>query len=643
MVIRRIGIDFGTSTSVMMYKDYDENGEPLVEQRPFVIGDDNSNTIPSVVLETTGGEKIFGKRAEGSEETGDLYVNFKMDLASEGEDYQQALALTEDFFRYLRQLFEAQLDDGDAYDQEITCISYPAKWKKNVVEDMMEVARRAGFKNVQGMDEPTAAVNSLIYQNQKRLQENSLLKAGKDNHVLMIDMGAGTMDLVFCTYRPGADDPLKILLSWPESRFEDCFGGREIDEKLTEQSLIYLQQNGKDYSDRKETLRSRNKRWKEYELSRKLNTDGRFSGAPSFIQNILERDKDSMEEYPVLDRLGFEEACGELLQIFPKMVCDCSEALEEKWGINLFEETELIILTGGNSAWYFVHDYLKGQRPSRYGYLQFKKIMENPERIFLMNRPQETVAYGLALSDVMVRQVSKKLSVESAKAARPVPGGTDSSQPAAGSSAGAVKPTMDATKEQEIMKKIAAQSKVEAQKEAKRDKNELYYKKVKDLQIVVELVNEAAVALEDKTRVIAQSPTANALYIAGKGAGALGAGLSLAAMYSLGIPTIVTFFSTSLLYMGAAALAGTFALAAAPVVVLGAGGALVAKKAKKNHLIKEKRRILLEVKEKIRLLMQAMKQEKDSPEERRQLLRTLKDNLMKAQKELTSDLAKEGV
>lgn len=648
MVIRRIGIDFGTSTSVMMYKDY-ENGKPVNKGRPFIVGDDNSNTIPTVILKAVDGDEICeicGAKAEGSSVPGERYVNFKMGLASDGEEYQQALALTEDFFRYLRELFKTQQYDGDAPDVEQTYISYPAKWRTEVIEDMKAAARRAGFKNVIGMDEPTAAVNSVVYQNQEQLCERGLLKAGEDNYVLMIDMGAGTMDLVVCKYRPGGDKPLEIMLSWPESQSGDCFGGREIDDRLVEQSLSYLEKYGKHYEDRIGGLSSDNKRWKEWDLSQILNDKESFPSAPNFIINRLEMDWDSVEEYPIRDRESFEKACGDLLETFPKMIFDCGKALREKKGMDLFESMDLIILTGGNSAWYFVEDYLRGQRTSRYGTLRFKKIIEAPDRVQRMDKPQQTVAFGLALHEEEVRRISRELAAKGAESAAAAPDPVKqnvevaSAAPPAVNAAPAAAPKLDAAKEAEIMAEIAGKAKQLAQQEAKRDKGELYYKKVKDLKIIVDLLNESAVALDDKTRVITQSPTANALYIAGRGAGVVGAGLSLAAAYSLGVPTLVAFFSDALICLGGTALAGTFALAAAPLAVLGAGGALIASKAKKNHLIKEKRRLLTEVEIKLMLLVNASEQEENPSEGRKALLETLKEGLKKAYTELHHDLAK---
>lgn len=648
-VIRRIGIDFGTSTSVMKYKDYYEDGKPVVTQGGiFSVGDNNSKTIPTVIFKTVEGDEIYGVGAEESNERGERYVNFKMDLASDGEEYRQALALTEDFFRYLRELFKTQQNDGDAPDEEQTCISYPAKWRDEVIEDMKAAAERAGFKDVKGMDEPTAAVNSVVFQKhqQKQLSERGLLKAGEDNYVLMIDMGAGTMDLVVCKYRPGGEKPLEVMLSWPKSQSGDCFGGREIDDRLVEQSLSYLEKHGKHYEDRTGKLRSENKRWKEGGLSKKLNEKKSFSSAPTFIQTILEMDWDSMEEYPIRNREGFEKVCGNLLETFPKMIFDCGKALREKEGMDLFESMDLIILTGGNSAWYFVEDYLRGQRTSRYGTLQFKKIMETPDRVLRMDGPQETVACGLVIHEEELRRISRELAAKDAELAATAPDPVRQNvevapaAPPAVNAAPAAPPKLDAAKEAEIMAEIAGKAKQLAQQEAKRDKGELYYKKVKDLKIIVDLLNESAVALDDKTRVITQSPTANALYIAGRGAGVVGAGLSLAAAYSLGVPTLVAFFSDALICLGGTALAGTFALAAAPLAVLGAGGALIASKAKKSHLIKEKRRLLTEVEIKLMLLVNASEQEENPSEGRKALLETLKEGLKKAYTELHHDLAK---
>lgn len=638
MIERRIGIDFGTSTTIMAFRDY-EDGKP--KGKHVFIEANGSNKIPTVIFEVSGGEKLFGKEAEECQEPGVSHVNFKMDLASEeGETYQQALALTEDFFRYMQELYEAYLDDADEYDQEITYISYPAKWKPEVIEDMKVAVGRAGFKNVRGMDEPTAAVNALVYQNHERLEESGLLKAGKDNHVLMIDMGAGTMDLVYCTYCPGDNKPLKDQFSWPESQSEDCFGGREIDEKLIEQSLEYLLDNGKDYSDRKETLRSSNKIWKEGGLSKKLKQNGRFSSAPSFIQQILERDSGSLPEYPVLDRKGFEMACGELLDTFPKIVIDCGEALKAR-GIDLFEETDLIVLTGGNSAWYFIEDYLKGRRSSPYGLLGFKKIRENPERIFSMNRPQETVAFGLALNEELVRQISKRLSEKSAQAIQSALAGTGSSQPqaAVGESQKAwlinvTRSFMSGQKEQEILKEIA----MGAQRRAKeKKKDNLYYKKMQDLRVVVNYINMASVALEDRRRVIAQCPYTFALYLAVRGADGLEARLSLSDLYEIGMSKLLSFSGSTLLYMGQVVFNDTIVAPTAPVTWTG-GGIFGAKKA----LIKEKGRLLHEAENRTQLLQLALKQEIETPEERKLLLIMLRDCLFKAQSELALDLAREG-
>ena len=106
-------------------------------------------------------------------------------------------------------------------------------------------------------------------------------------------------------------------------------------------------------------------------------------------------------------------------------------------------------------------------------------------------------------------------------------------------------------------------------------KKDMIFRSGDSLQQVVNVVNEAAAALNDKTRTVRESSIPEVL------AGALGAGIggvgSFAALYGLGTVGLSAAGITSGLaaaggLVGGGMVAGVFVLAA-PVAVLSAGGA----------------------------------------------------------------------
>ena len=214
----------------------------------------------------------------------------------------------------------------------------------------------------------------------------------QQSNILMIDMGAGTTDLVYCEYTPGNTNSAEVLLSWPSKDTSDYFGGREIDELLTEYCIDYLNSYGYDYSKRRHLLERNVKRWKEGELSKVLNKNKKLPGKPSFIAPIINSSENF--EFKVSSRSSFEELLEEYLTVFPKMINDCHNELKRISKHDLYRDTDLIILTGGNSQWYFINEYLLGLRSEE---VVFDKVNKN--RILAMARPQETVAFGLSLNE----------------------------------------------------------------------------------------------------------------------------------------------------------------------------------------------------------------------------------------------------
>ena len=171
-------------------------------------------------------------------------------------------------------------------------------------------------------------------------------------------------------------------------------------------------------------------------------------------------------------------------------------------------------------------------------------------------------------------------------------------------------------------------------------KKDMNFQSVEAMQPVVNVVNEAAAALNDKHRTIRESAIPEVL------AGALGAGLggvgSFAALYGLGVvglsaAGITSGLATAGAVVGGGMVAGVFVLAA-PVAGLAAAGVGVASHLKSKQLRQEKERLYKEALKKHEAIIRAMKTEADADKERMDYLQSLNILLQQAIKDLQKDL-----
>lgn len=167
-------------------------------------------------------------------------------------------------------------------------------------------------------------------------------------------------------------------------------------------------------------------------------------------------------------------------------------------------------------------------------------------------------------------------------------------------------------------------------------KKEMNFQSVDSMQSVVNIVNEAAAALNDKNRTIRESAIPEVL------AGALGAGIggicSFAALYGFGtVGLSAAGITSSLATIGGGMVAGVFVLAA-PVTVLAATGVGIASHLKNKQLRQEKERLYKEALKKHEAIIKAMKAEADADKERMDYLQSLNILLQHAIKDLQHDL-----
>ena len=173
-------------------------------------------------------------------------------------------------------------------------------------------------------------------------------------------------------------------------------------------------------------------------------------------------------------------------------------------------------------------------------------------------------------------------------------------------------------------------------------KKDMVFQSVESLQQVVNVVNEAAAAVNDKSRTIRESAIPEVL------TGALGAGMggvgSFAALYGLGTvglsaPGITSGLAVAGSVVGGGMVAGVFVLAA-PIAALAAGGVGLAAHFKNKQLRQEKERLYKEALKKHEAIIQALKSEADADKERYDYLQRLNILLTQAIKDLRKDLGK---
>lgn len=413
MTERLIGIDFGTSTTVVHVKNYTD-GKPSGGDGTSIqyVEFDGQGMVPTLIQKAED-TYYFGYDAKQPKKDERLYRNFKMKLESSDEkEWEEAEELTLLFFRFLHDAYEEQKVHFGTAQSESTLISYPAKWTERTRLFMISCAERAGFPNVRGMDEPTAAMYSVCVQERERMEGLGVLKKGKSSYVLMIDMGAGTTDLALCRYQAGAQ--AEILLTWPSTEAPLFFGGHEMDRILMDVLKNYLLENGfsedgvaRFMSQYEETCRV----WKENTVSGAL-AENKQVDFCFFISSVFQIMGITPGKFPVISRNSLEHIAGGYLKIYAMLVNGILEEAKKKIkGFTGAEQIDLVILTGGHSQWYFAEGVLTGEVDTGIP-VSIGKLKERQERIIRLSRPQETVARGMVYSRQEIVVVSKEEETE---------------------------------------------------------------------------------------------------------------------------------------------------------------------------------------------------------------------------------------
>ena len=415
MATRIIGIDFGTSTTVVRVHNVGA-GNRIV---PLTVN--GCRTIPTIAFQKKDSDEIYygydAKAEIDSMHEGIIHENFKMNLISDDDaKREQAVILTQGFLKYVFSKYQILLNDGvfDAADEVKVYVSHPAKWNSYARTIMKQSVVFAGFckeENIALKDEPTAAILAVIHERKADLVRSGLLFEGRKYKTMMIDMGAGTTDIVLCSYIV-RNKKLEIgdIFTYPSINTPGLCGGREIDKAIISEAELFVNQMQKTPSASGQKvikkLERRVKIWKENSVSANLGRSDVLT-EPDEIANF----RDTLSEFgiPIMNEGKRFSISREYFENFTKnhwiqWVGLLQGAFAEVKGEQYNslscpkkpEDVELLIVTGGHSQWYIVSDYLLGKKtiidlPE----IDFAKVHGSQNRMLQSEDPQETVAVGL--------------------------------------------------------------------------------------------------------------------------------------------------------------------------------------------------------------------------------------------------------
>lgn len=392
---RIVGIDFGTSTSVVRVKEYGENGKPIGDElfTRSVTFNYGASMVPSVIR-MVNDSYAYGYDAEVPARNAEYFRSFKIGLQSKDKNEKEhSKQLVNQFFKYIYNEYNHQLvtgNIGDINSDTKTIISYPVKWDPDLESFMIDAAKSAGFENVSGMDEAEAAIRAVTVQCKDMINKSGLLENGKPSNIMLIDMGAGTTDIVICKCTPGNDMKNEIITTWPKGG-NILFGGQEIDNILRDFLVSRFPQEYREKAEKRLSV-DKIKAWKENTVSKVLE-DNKIITESYEAYDVAETLDVDYEAF-TLDRKNFEMLFHDYIEQFVQLVSGAVKDSGLQPG-----EIDLVILTGGHSKWYFAKELLLDKN-ERFEHLGLEKIKAQPERILSVALPQETVALGLVYSKI---------------------------------------------------------------------------------------------------------------------------------------------------------------------------------------------------------------------------------------------------
>jgi molecular chaperone DnaK (HSP70) len=269
-----IGIDFGTSTTVVSYAIAGDANSPLKTSNMPIrqLNPDGSYTenhlVPSCIAYFDN--KLFigqtAKQLKSKLTFGkNLWYSFKMMLGTDnGPVYfstelpnghpvatiENSLDAAKVFFKYLKAEIDHFITVNNLPHQSFYSISIPASFEANQRKDLKEALDAANipFQENLFIDEPNAAFLSYLVEANNNNHNNYNIPIDSPLHILVFDFGAGTCDISILEI--GRKSGRLYSKNVAISKFEQL-GGDDIDKKIVKDILLpqLLKQNNIDAED----------------------------------------------------------------------------------------------------------------------------------------------------------------------------------------------------------------------------------------------------------------------------------------------------------------------------------------------------------------------------------------------------------
>lgn len=256
-----VGIDFGTSTTVVSYVTIDEeSGALMAEPIPITQYDELGGSIEDHLVPTciawTGQELLVGQgaaRLKSEYQYGrNIWFSFKMDLGTDlGPQYyntelsgesgpaviQKPQHAAKVFFSYLREKIEDFVLKQQLPQEIIYSASVPAAFEANQRQDLCNALKEADINLPKYgiIDEPNAAFISYLCDTLK--SGTGIAESINKNrrNILVFDFGAGTCDISILEV--GAEGKRIISKNKAISQFH-ALGGDNIDRQIVRKVLL---------------------------------------------------------------------------------------------------------------------------------------------------------------------------------------------------------------------------------------------------------------------------------------------------------------------------------------------------------------------------------------------------------------------
>jgi molecular chaperone DnaK len=382
-----IGIDFGTTKTAVAMTTIGARFEPEI------IEIDGKKTHETVFRldENCDNVEEFGVDAwDGMLECPDrMAYEFKTRIGT-SEPYRvgnqgkprTAYQLSVMFLKRLREKIEQQQFNGAQLNDEdyATVIGYPAQWNKAQKKETIRAAKKAGFPNVQGCEEPIAV---LYYHHYK-----GDLIFGDKERVLVYDLGGGTTDVALVEVEK--DQEPKTLDVGGDWRL----GGRDFDKALEDYfvpQVVKSKPQGSEPPLRDQmTVR---KYCRELKEKMCLNAANGRQEAEVIIPSLgTKRQPQPLK----LTQDEFDTICRDPISRCGTPIADTLDNLEMS-----AQDISRVVIAGGASRMYHVGPAIQEKLPHI-----------DPSRVIKSANPQEAIAKGLAIFGRIQRGGNAKLPKE---------------------------------------------------------------------------------------------------------------------------------------------------------------------------------------------------------------------------------------